>query len=132
MIEVTTAQWKIAKNFIFDVLSKEGRINFDWTDFESFAREGKPAVMVRVDEPLSLRLQSVMAIDEIRKNVHGTLFGLLVAVFYKDGGVSIMDEMRGLHDSLSELPTELDVTWGVLQSDDLNNSQSVVMIAFEK
>ena len=43
-----------------------------------------------------------------------------------------MDEMSGLHDSLSELPADVDVTWGVLESDDLINDYGVVMFAFEK
>ncbi len=132
MIDVTTAQWKIAKNFIFDVINKDGRINLDWTDFESFAKRGKPAVMVKVDEALSLKHLSVIAVDEIKRNVQGTLLGLLVAVFYKNGETMSMDEMSGLHDSLSELPAELDVAWGLLQSDDLINSRGVIMIAFEK
>ena len=132
MITVKTKEWEITKSFIFDVLNKDGRINFDWFDFEGFAKEGKPSVMVKVEEPLSLRLQSVMAVDAIKKNARGNLCSLLVAVFYKNKGVSIMEEMSGLHDSLSELPADVDVTWGVLEAEDLINDYGVIMFAFEK
>lgn len=132
MISLTTKEWEITKNFIFDVMNKDGRINFDWMDFEGFARECTPSVMVKVDEALSIRHQSVIAVDEVKKNVHGTLKGLLVAVFYKEDETIAMDELKGLQEVLSDLPAELDVTWGVLQSEDLKNSRGVAMFAFEK
>ena len=76
MVQVITREWEIAKTYIYEVALRDGMIRLDWNDFEMKAWKSKPAVAVKVDEPIGISEMSVKAIDEIKKNINNTLLTL--------------------------------------------------------
>lgn len=106
MAQVITREWEIAKTYIYEVALRDGMIRLDWNDFEMKAWKSKPAVAVKVDEPLGISEMSVKAIYEIKKNINNTLSSVIIIISYKKDQPLMMDELGGMNECLSRLAEE--------------------------
>lgn len=129
MVQVITREWEITKTYIFEVALKEGAINLDWNDFEMNAQAGKPVAAVIIDEPQSIAEMTTKAIEEAWKAVKGTLSSLIVVLSYPKGYSLKMTELEGLAQIFAGLP-DIDVIWGVQESDTIN-ATTITVFAFE-
>ena len=133
MVQVITREWEIAKTYIYEVALRDGMIRLDWNDFEMKAWKSKPAVAVKVDEPLGISEMSVKVIDEIKKNINNTLSSVIIIISYKKAQPLMMDELGGMNECLSRLAEEdVEINWGVQEADEITNSRSMTVFAFEK
>ena len=133
MVQVITREWEIAKTYIYEVALRDGMIRLDWNDFEMKAWKSKPAVAVKVDEPLGISEMSVKVIDEIKKNINNTLSSVIIIISYKQDQPQMMDELGGMNECLSRLAEEdVEINWGVQEADEITNSRSMTVFAFEK
>lgn len=133
MTQVITREWEITKTYIFEVAMRDGLIHLDWYDFEMMAQGSRPAVAVKVDEPLSLSELTTKAIDEVKRNIKGTLSSVIIAISFKKDKAIMMEEMGGVNDCLSCLyDGDVDITWGVLRTEEITNNRCVTVFAFEK
>ena len=97
------------------------------------AWKSKPAVAVKVDEPLGISEMSVKAIDEINNNINNTLSSVIIIISYKKDQPLMMDELGGMNECLSRLAEEdVEINWGVQEADEITNSRSMTVFAFEK
>ena len=129
MVQVITREWEITKTYIFEVALKEEAINLDWNDFEMNAQAGKPVAAVIIDEPQSIAEMTTKAIEEAWKAVKGTLSSLIVVLSYPKGYSLKMTELEGLAQIFAGLP-DIDVIWGVQESDTIN-ATTITVFAFE-
>ena len=112
---------------------RDGLIRLDWNDFQTKARQSRPAVAVKVDEPFGISEMTVKAIEVIKKNIKGTLFCVMVLISYKKEHNLIMDELGGMNESLFSLADEdVEILWGIQESYEIINSRSMTVFAFEK
>ena len=133
MDQVITREWEIAKTYIYEVALRDGMIRLDWNDFEMKAWKSRPAVAVKVDEPLGISEMSVKAIDEIKKNINNTLSSVIIIISYKKDQPLMMDELGGMIECLSRLAEEnVEINWGVQEADEITNSRGMTVFAFEK
>lgn len=133
MVQTITREWEIAKTYIYEVVLRDGLIKLDWNDFEMKAWKNKPAVAVKVDEPLAISEMTVKAIEEIKKNIKTTLSSVMLIISYKKDQNLMMDELGGMNESLSRLAEEdVEITWGIQEADEITNSRSMTVFAFEK
>lgn len=133
MIQVITREWEVTKTYIFEVVLRDGLIRLDWHDFEMKAQESRPAVAVKADEPLGISEMTAKAIEEIKKNINGTLSCVMLVISCKKDKELMMEELGGMSDSLSRLADEnVDIFWGVQLSEQITNDRSVTVFAFEK
>lgn len=133
MVQVITREWEIAKTYIYEVALRDGMIRLDWNDFEMKAWKNKPAVAMKVDEPLSISEMTVKAIEEIKKNINYTLSSVIIIISYKKDQLLMMDELGGMNESLSRLAEEdVEITWGIQEADEITNPRSMTVFAFEK
>ena len=133
MVQVITREWEIAKTYIYEVALRDGMIRLDWNDFEMKAWKSRPAVAVKVDEPLGISEMSVKAIDEIKKNINNTLSSVIIIISYKKDQPLMMDELGRMHKCLSRLvEEEVEINWDFQETDEITNSRSMTVFAFEK
>lgn len=133
MVQIITREWEITKTYIFEVVLRDGMIRLDWNDFEMKARQSKPAIAVKVDEPLGISEMTVKAIEEIKRNIKSTLSSVMIIISYKKDQNLMMDELGGMDESLSCLAEEdIEITWGIQEVDEITNSRSMIVFAFEK
>lgn len=133
MIQVITKEWEVTKDYIFEVVLRDGIIKLDWHDFEMKAQENRPAVAVKVDEPFGISKMTVKALEEINENIDGMLTGLIVVISYKKDKELMMEELGGLNDSLSRLAEEnVDINWGIQLDGQITNNRCITVYAFEK
>lgn len=133
MVQIITREWEIAKTYIYEVVLRDGLIRLDWSDFEMKAQYNKPVVAVKVDEPLGVSEMTVKAIEEIKKNIKSTLSSVIIIISCKKGQHLMMDELGGMNESLSRLAKEdVEIIWGVQEADEIANSRSMTVFAFEK
>lgn len=133
MLQVITREWEIAKTYIYEVVLRDGLIRLDWNDFQTKARQSRPAVAVKVDEPLGISEMTVKAIEVIKKNIKGTLLCVMVLISYKKEHHLMMDELGGMNESLFSLADEdVEILWGIQELDEIINSRSMTVFAFEK
>lgn len=133
MVQVITKEWEITKAYIFEVVLRDGLIKLDWHDFEMQAKKNKPAVAVKVDEPLDIAELIGKAIDGVRKNVHENLAGVMLIVSFKKGKDLMVEELGGMNDSISCLAEEnVDIMWGIQQVEEITNNRCVTIFAFER
>lgn len=133
MIKIVTKEWEITKNYIFEVTMREGLINLDWYDFERRAQESRPAVEVKVDEPLDISSMIEKAGEEVKKNINGTLSSLMLLISYKKDKELMMEEMNGLNDILPKLAEDnVDICWGIQQNEQTENDRCITIYAFER
>ncbi len=133
MIQITTREWEVTKNYIFEIVLRDGLIKLDWHDFEMKAQESRPAVAVKVDEPLNISKMIETALGEIKKKIKGKLACLMLIIAYKKDKELMMEEIGGLNDSLSLLAEEgVDINLGIQQNGQITNDRSITVYAFEK
>lgn len=133
MVQIITREWEIAKVYIYEVALRDGLIGLNWNDFEKKAQLGRPTVAVKVDEPLGISELTFKAIEEIKKNIKGALSSVLVILSYKKDRNPMMDELGGMNESLSRLADEnVEIVWGFQEVDEIANSRSMTVFAFEK
>lgn len=133
MVQIITREWEIVKNYIYEVVLRDGLIRLDWNDFEMKARQNKPAVAVKMDEPLGISEMAVKAIEAIRKNINNTLSSVIIIISYKKDQPLMMDELGGMNECLSRLAEEgIEINWGVQEADEITNSRSMTVFAFRK
>lgn len=133
MIQIVTKEWEITKNYIFEVAMREGLINLDWYDFERRAQKSRPAVEVKVDEPLDISSMIEKAGEEVKKNINGTLSSLMLLISYKKDKELMMEEMNGLNDILPKLAEDnVDICWGIQQNEQTENDRCITIYAFER
>lgn len=133
MVQIITREWEITKTFIFEVVMKEGVMKIDWNDFESNAQHSKPAVAVKVDEPLGISEMMDMAFEEMMKNLTGTLTSVMIIISYRLDQNIMMAELGGMNESFSRLSEEeVEIVWCIQEADDITNSRSITVFAFEK
>lgn len=131
MIQVVTREWEITKNYFVKVAMIPGMINLDWNDFEKKAQKGRPAVEVKVDEPLDISSMIEKAFEEVKKNINGTLSGLILVISYKKE--LMMEELNGLDSILPKLSeNNVDVSFGILQDEQTENDNCITIYAFER
>lgn len=123
----------MTKNYIFEIVLRDGLIKLDWHDFEMKAQESRPAVAVKVDEPFNISKMTETALEEIKNNIKGTLASLMLIISYKKNKELMMEEIGGLHDSLSRLAEEgVDINLGIQQNGQIINDRNITVYAFEK
>lgn len=133
MIQIITREWEVTKNYIFEIVLRDGLIKLDWHDFEMKAQESRPAVAVKVDEPFNISKMTETALEEIKNNIKGTLASLMLIISYKKNKELMMEEIGGLHDSLSRLAEEgVDINLGIQQNGQIINDRNITVYAFEK
>lgn len=133
MVQIITREWEITKTFIFEVVMQEGVMKIDWNDFENTAQHSKPAVAVKVDEPLGISEMMDMAFEEMMKNLTGTLTSVMIIISYRQDQNIMMAELGGMNESLSRLSEEeVEIVWCIQEADDITNSRSITVFAFEK
>lgn len=133
MIQIKKEEWEITKMYIFDVALRDGIVNLDLQDFENKAREARPAVAVKVDEPLDVSGLTEKAIGIIKENVSGKLDSVMVVVSFKEGNELKMEDLDGMGACFLRLANEnVDVVWGLQQADDITNDRQVTAFAFEQ
>ena len=133
MVQIITREWEITKTFIFEVVMQEGVMKIDWNDFESNAQRSKPAVAVKVDEPLGISEMMDMAFEEMMKNLTGTLTSVMIIISYRQDQNIMMAELGGMNESFSRLSEEeVEIVWCIQEADDITNSRSITVFAFEK
>ena len=133
MVQVITREWEIAKTYIYEVALRDGMIRLDWNDFEMKAWKNKPAVAVKVDEPLGISEMSVKAIDEIKKNINNTLSSVIIIISYKQDQPLMREELGGMNECLSRLAEEnVEINWGVQEADEITNYRSIAVFVFDK
>lgn len=133
MIKVITREWEVTKDYIFEIALRDGLIKLDWNDFEMKAQESRPALAVKVDEPLTISRMVEIAFEEIKKNFEGTLFSLMLIIFYKKDKELMMEEIGGLNDRLSHLAKKgVEISLGIQQNGQITNDRSITIYAFEK
>lgn len=131
MIQVVTREWEITKNYFVKVAMIPGMINLEWNDFEKKAQKGRPAVEVKVDEPLDISSMIEKAFEEVKKNINGTLSGLILVISYKKE--LMMEELNGLDSILPKLSeNNVDVSFGILQDEQTENDNCITIYAFER
>lgn len=120
--------------YIYDVVLRDGLVRLDWHDFETRASEAKPAVAVKVDEPLGISELTIQAIGEVGKSVKGALSSVIVLFSYKKSRELLMEELGGLHEIFNRLVDEkVDLVWGIQRVDEeIANDRCVSAFAFEK
>ena len=112
---------------------QEGVMKIDWNDFESNAQHSKPAVAVKVDEPLGISEMMDMAFEEMMKNLTGTLTSVMIIISYRHDQNIMMAELGGMNKSFSRLSEEeVEIVWCIQEADDITNSRSITVFAFEK
>ena len=133
MVQIITREWEITKNFIFEVVMKEGLMKIDLNDFENTTKHSKPAVAVKVDEPLGISEMMDMAFEEMMKNLTGTLTSVIIIISYRLDQNIMMAELGGMNKSFSRLSEEeVEIVWCIQEADDITNSRSITVFAFEK
>lgn len=133
MIQIITREWEVTKNYIFEIVLRDGLIKLDWHDFEMKAQESKPAVAVKVDEPLNISKMIEIALREIKKNIKGKLICLMLIISYKRDKELMMEEIGELNGSLSRLAEEcVDINLGIQQNGQIINDRSITVYAFER
>lgn len=133
MVQVITREWEIVKTYVFDVVLREGFIGLDWNDFEMKARESRPTVVVKVDEPNSIAELTITAVEKIKKNIKGNLSGLIVSLLFKKGNEITMEELDEMTENIrSYADDNVEIVWGCREADDITNSRSMTLFAFEK
>ena len=133
MVQVITREWEIAKTYIYELALRGGMIRLDWNDFEMKAWKSKPAVALKVDEPLGISEMSVKVTEEIKKNIKSTLSSVMIIIFYKKDQPLMMDELGRMHKCLSRLvEEEVEINWDFQETDEITNSRSMTVFAFEK
>ena len=133
MVQVITKEWEIAKTYMLDVVSKAGNVSLDWDDFEVFARQSRPAVAVKVDEPLSVTELTAKALEEVKNVVKGELFGVMVVIAYKNDQKLVMNELNEMNEALPfGDDSDVEVIWGVTPTDDIANARCITVFAFER
>lgn len=133
MKQIITREWEVTKNYIFEIVLRDGLIKLDWHDFEMKAQESRPAVAVKVDEPLNISKMIETALGEIKKKIKGELACLMLIISYKKDKELMMEEIGGLNDSLSLLAEEgVDINLGIQQNGQITNDRSITVYAFEK
>lgn len=131
MIQVVTREWEITKDYFVKVAMIPGMINLEWNDFEKKAQKGRPAVEVKVDEPLDISSMIEKAFEEVKKNINGTLSGLILVISYKKE--LMMEELNGLDSILPKLSeNNVDVSFGILQDEQTENDNCITIYAFER
>lgn len=131
MIQVVTREWEITKNYFVKVAMIPGMINLEWNDFEKKAQKGRPAVEVKVDELLDISSMIEKAFEEVKKNINGTLSGLILVISYKKE--LMMKELNGLDSILPKLSeNNVDVSFGILQDEQTENDNCITIYAFER
>lgn len=133
MVQIITREWEIAKTYIYEVVLRDGLIKLDWNDFEMKARHNKPAIAVKVYEPIGISGMTVKAIEEIKKNIKSALSSVMIIISYKKDQYLMMDEFGGMNESLSHLADDgVEIIWGIQEADEIINSRSIIVFAFEK
>ena len=133
MVQIITREWEITKTFIFEVVMKEGLMKIDLNDFENTTKHSKPAVAVKVDEPLGISEMIDMAFEEMMKNLTGTLTSVMIIISYRQDQNIMMAELGGMNKSFSRLSEEeVEIVWCIQEADDITNSRSITVFAFEK
>lgn len=131
MIQVVTREWEITKNYFVKVAMIPGMINLEWNDFEKKAQKGRPAVEVKVDELLDISSMIEKAFEEVKKNINGTLSGLILVISYKKE--LMMEELNELDSILPKLSeNNVDVSFGILQDEQTENDNCITIYAFER
>ena len=96
------------------------------------AWKNKPAVAVKVDEQFGISEMTVKAIEEVKKNINNTLSSVIIIISYKKDQHLMMDELGGMNECLSRLAEEnVEINWGVQEADEITNSRSMTVFAFE-
>ena len=71
--------------------------------------------------------------DEIKKIINNTLSSVIIIISYKKDQPLMMDELGGMNECLSRLAEEnVEINWGVQEADEITNSRSMTVFAFEK
>lgn len=133
MTQVVTKEKEVAKTYFSDVCQKEWQVNLDWHDFERQAQAGRPAVAVRMDEPLPFSELMAKSVELAKQHIGGTLSGLIIASAYKKGEELMMLELDGMNAAFdSIISEEVNMLWGLRESEEIVNSRCVTVFAFEK
>lgn len=131
MLQTITKEWQIAKTYIYEVALRDGVINLDWDDFQSFADNHRPLIAVRTDGDTAVKQLVAEAMDEIRNHCVDRLSGLIVSISYKKDDEIMMDEMFGLSESMESIANDdVDIKWGVCPNDYLDHKRRVYVFAF--
>lgn len=131
MLQTITKEWQIAKTYIYEVALRDGVINLDWDDFQSFAENHRPLIAVGVEGDTAVKQLVAEAMDEIRNHCVDRLSGLIVSISYKKDDEIMMDEMFGLSESMESIANDdVDIKWGVCPNDYLDHKRRVYVFAF--
>ena len=125
----------IAARSISELITSEGRINLDFNDVNTTLREGGVAIIStgygegdrRVTRAIEDALNSPLLKN---RDVYGSK-RILVNIYFDQEAKQpfVMDEMKELHEFMSNFAPEVDVIWGVAFDDTLGDKIKVTILA---
>lgn len=125
----------IAARSISELITSEGRINLDFNDVNTTLRDGGVAIIStgygegdrRVTRAIEDALNSPLLKN---RDVYGSK-RILVNIYFDQKAKQpfVMDEMKEMHEFMSNFAPEVDVIWGVAFDDTLGEKIKVTILA---
>ena len=125
----------IAARSISELITSEGRINLDFNDVNTTLRDGGVAVISsgygegerRVTKAIEDALNSPLLKN---RDVYGSKRILVNIYFSREAKQPfVMDEMKEMHEFMSNFAPEVDVIWGVAFDENLGEKIKVTILA---
>ncbi len=125
----------IAARSISELITSEGKINLDFNDVNTTLRDGGVAIISsgygegdrRVTKAIEDALNSPLLKN---RDVYGSK-RILVNIYFDPSAKQpfVMDEMKELHEFMSNFAPEVDVIWGVAFDDSLGEKIKITILA---
>ena len=125
----------IAARSISELITSEGRINLDFNDVNTTLRDGGVAIIStgygEGDRRVSRAIEDALNSPLLKnRDVYGSK-RILVNIYFDQNAKQpfVMDEMKEMHEFMSNFAPEVDVIWGVAFDDTLGEKIKVTILA---
>lgn len=130
-VAIITKEWKMTKDYIFEVAMKHGLINLDWNDFANFASKYKPLLAMKADGYGSMSDQMSIALKGMSLQADVKISAIIISMAFEPSSPMTVDEMDGMDVKLDELVSQgMDVLWGLREDDGIPYERSVTLYVF--
>lgn len=130
-VAIITKEWKMTKDYIFEVAMKHGLINLDWNDFANFASKYKPLLAMKADGYGSMSDQMSIALKGMSLQANVKISAIIISMAFEPSSPMTVDEMDGMDVKLDELVSQgMDVLWGLREDDGIPYERSVTLYVF--
>ena len=130
-VAIITKEWKMTKDYIFEVAMKHGLINLDWNDFANFASKYKPLLAMKADGYGSMSDQMSIALKGMSLQANVKISAIIISMAFEPSSPMTVDEMDGMDVKLDELVSQgMDVLWGLREDDGIPYERSVALYVF--